>query len=1159
MNCRPAVWLCIVALFCGLLPLSGQEARATLLGRVTDPSNAVVVGAKVDALNMDTGVHFASTTNGSGDYIIPFLIPGPYTIAVESTGFKTYTRSGIVVRVNDQVSVNVTMELGQASQSVEVTAETPMLDTSTASMGQVVDSRTIMDMPLKDGMVLIMATFAPGVTFTPESGGYVRPFDTSSPSTMSVDGTRSGSNQFMMDGAPNMQGTEVAYSPPPGVVDQFKVQGVSFDAASGFMGGAAINMSLKSGANDIHGQVYYFMQNPVLNANKYFRLATGKPQFRLYRWGGSVSGPVYIPKLYNGHNKTFFMYGYEGIWSFDPSPWVVETVPTAAQRTGNFSGLLALGANYQIYDPYSIVAAGNGRFSRQPLSGNLVPSNQIDPISAKIATLWDAPNQPGQADGTNNYQMGKKAQDTYWNHIVRVDHNLSDKQRFYVRVNFTDLQRPENIRHNLAVGDNFYRYNKGLALDDVYVVSPRIFLNTRYTLTRFIVGYQSYQSGWDLAGLGFSSNFINQINGVDPRRLKLPNISVTSYSSLGGINSSQNTATDIHEFAENVTTVLGAHTLRYGFAYRIYRRNSYNLGSSSGTFSFNSTWTRGPLDNSPTSPSSLGQSFASFLYGIPGSGSLPINDSYAEQSKVPAAYFQDDWKLSSKLTLSLGFRYERPSPVTERFNRSIRAFDATAVSPIQAAVLANYAKSPISQVPVSEFQVLGGITFAGVGGQPRTLWKTNQNLLMPRFGFAYSITPKTVLRGGYGIFFDALGVVTSHVNQTGFSQSTDMVVSVDNGLTYATTFSNPFPGGFLPPLGAKGGLSTSLGQGLSNVIDENTTSSYMQRWQFTLQRQLPKNHLIEVSYVGNRGTRMLINRDLNSVPREYYSTSPFRDTAAINLMTGSVANPFYPLLPKTNLSGTTVARNQLLKPYPQFTSLNMNSNDGYSWYHSMQVRVERRFSAGLNVNLSYTWSKMMEAVGYLNSFDPMPEEVVSSQDRTHRLALIWVYELPFGKGKPLGGSAPSAVLKVIGGWQIQGIFTSQSGAALGFGNAIFLGDLKDIPLPKNQRNASHWFNVNAGFDRSSSNVLSWNVRTLPSRFSGIRSDGPNNWDLSVIKNTSIKEAVQLQFRAEAINALNHPQFTPGSVNTTPTSSAFGTVTGEFAWPRVLQFGLKVLF
>jgi hypothetical protein len=971
---------------------------------------------------------------------------------------------------------------------------------------------------------------------------------------MSIDGTRSGSNQFMMDGAPNMQGTQVAYSPPPGVVEEFKVQAATFDASSGFMGGASINMSLKSGGNNLHGQVYYFMQNPVLNADKFFRLAVGKPQFRLYRWGGSVSGPIDIPKVYDGHNKTFFMYGYEGIWSFDPSPWVVEAVPTPAMRGGDFSSLLALGSRYQIYDPYSIAPAGNGLFSRAPLAGNIIPASRINPVSRNIAQLWDLPNQPGTVDGTNNYQKGKNAQDTYWNHIVRIDHNISGKQRFYVRTNFTDLQRPENVRHNNAVGDNFYRYNKGFAYDHVYTVSPSFFINARYTLTRFITGNDTFQQDWDLAGLGFSPDYIRQINAVDPRYIKLPNMGVTGYSSLGGVVSRNNVATDIHEGAANFTSVVSSHTLRYGLAYRVYRRNNYNFGNSSGSFNFDTTWTRGPLNNSPSAP--MGQSFAAFLYGLPGSGSFPISDSYAEQSTVPALFLQNDWKVSRKLTLSLGLRYERPSPVNERFNRSVRGFDAAAASPIQAQVLANYARNPIPEVPVSQFQVLGGLTFAGVNGQPRTLWNTSQNLFMPRFGFAYSLTPKTVLRGGYGIFYDALGVVNVHVNQTGFSQSTDFVASVDNGINYIANFTNPFPTGFLTPAGASLGLATNLGQGVS-FFDESTTSSYMQRWQFAVQRELMSNSLIEVSYVGNRGTGMQVGRDLNAVPAQYLSTSPVRDQSTINFLNAQVTNPFYPLLPKTNLASTTVARSQLLRPYPQFSGVSSNQNLGYSWYHSLQARVERRFSAGLSASLSYTWSKTMEAISFLNPTDLRPEEVISSQDRTHRTAVTWLYELPFGRGKALAGPSNAVVSKLISGWQVQGIYTAQSGAPLGFANAIFTGNLKDIPLPKDERRPERWFNINAGFERDPARQLASNIRTFPSRFSGVRADGPNNWDLSLLKNTNITEGTQLQFRAEAINAMNHPQFT--APNTTPTSTAFGTVTGEFAWPRVIQFGMKLLF
>jgi hypothetical protein len=679
-------------------------------------------------------------------------------------------------------------------------------------------------------------------------------------------------------------------------------------------------------------------------------------------------------------------------------------------------------------------------------------------------------------------------------------------------------------------------------------------VNARYTLTRFITGNDVYQEDFDLAALGFSSNYVNQIKAVDPRYYKLPNMSVSGYSSLGGVASRNSVATDIHELAVNFTSMLGAHALRYGMAYRIYRRNNYNFGNSAGNLSFDTTWTRGPLDNSPSAP--IGQGFAQFMYGIPGGGSFTIQDSYADQSKVPAFFIQDDWKLSRTFTLSLGFRYERPSPTTERFNRSVRGFDTSVLNPIHAQALANYARNPIPQVPVSAFRAAGGLTFAGVNGQPRELWKTDQNLMMPRIGFAWTVTPKTVLRGGYGIFFDALGVVNSNVNQTGFSQSTDLVASLDNGQNYAATIGNPFPSGFVAPLGAAGGLSTNVGNGIS-FFNSDLTSSYMQRWQFGVQRELARNTLIEVSYVGNRGTRMGVTRDLNPVPAQYLSTSPFRDQAAIDFLSAAVPNPFYPLLPRTNLAGTNVSRSQLLRPYPHYSGVSMTENIGYPWYHSLQVRGEKRFSNGLNTTLSYTWSKTMEALGFLNAIDPRLEEVISSQDRTHRLAVTAMYELPFGRGKLIAGPNNAVVSKLIGGWQVQGIYTGQSGAALGFGNSIFLGDLKNIPLPRDQRRPERWFNIDAGFNRNNAQQLGSNLRTFPSRFSGVRADGPNNWDLSAIKNTRIKEGVSLQFRAEAINALNHPQFT--APNTNPVSTAFGTVTGEFAWPRVIQFGLKALF
>jgi len=455
--------------------------------------------------------------------------------------------------------------------------------------------------------------------------------------------------------------------------------------------------------------------------------------------------------------------------------------------------------------------------------------------------------------------------------------------------------------------------------------------------------------------------------------------------------------------------------------------------------------------------------------------------------------------------------------------------------------------------------VVGGLTFAGVNGEPRALWEMSKKNFMPRFGFAFSATPKTVLRGGYAIYFQPLGVLSVQPNQTGWSRSTDLVSTADQGLHFIAPFADPFPGGLLRPYGAGLGIETNLGQSVS-FFNPHMTNPYVQRWEFAVQRQLPANHILEVAYVGNKSVKQSVGRSLTSLPKWYYSTKPTRDQPVIDDLSRAVSNPYYPLLPGTDLSSTTVSRSRLLREYTQFSGVSTNDNVGSTWYHSLQVNVEKRFSQGLNATLSYTWSKSMTANGYLNGWlidEGRLERVVASSDRTNRLAVNWSYQLPFGPGKRWGKSLNGALSKAIGGWQVNGIYTAQSGAPLGFGNAIFNGDLKNIPLPKDRRRVQQWFNINAGFERDNTKQLGSNIRTFPSLFTGIRADGPNNWDMSVIKNTRVGEKIQIQFRAEAMNALNHPQFT--APNTSPTSTAFGTVTGEFAWPRTGQVALKVLF
>lgn len=427
---------------------------------------------------------------------------------------------------------------------------------------------------------------------------------------------------------------------------------------------------------------------------------------------------------------------------------------------------------------------------------------------------------------------------------------------------------------------------------------------------------------------------------------------------------------------------------------------------------------------------------------------------------------------------------------------------------------------------------------------------------MPRVGFAYHFAPKTVLRAGYGIFFGFLGTRRGDVIQTGFSRTTNLIPSLDGGLTFPATLSNPFPDGILEPRGAVDGPQTFLGQNIS-FFDTRPLAPYMQRWQFGIQRELPRQVVVELSYVGNRGTKIQTDRNLKATPLEHLSGSPVRDQARIDYLSANLPNPFYPLLPGTGLSSALRSRGSLLVAYPHFTGAGVTTNEGYSWYHSMQVKAEKRFSRGYTFQASYTWSKFMEATGFLNDADPVPYRQISDQDFPHRVSVSGILELPFGRKRRFLPDLSPVASAIVSGWQVQGIYAYQSGGALGFGNVIFTGNLKDIPLAGGQRTPERWFNIDAGFERSNARQLASNVRTFPGRFSGIRGAPINNFDLSVIKDTPIREGIKAQFRAEFLNALNHALFS--NPNTNPANLAFGGITAERGYPRRVQLGIKLLF
>lgn len=1150
------------------LPSWAQEARGTVVGTISDATGAVVPGAKVDVVSKAMGTKVTLTTNEAGHYQAAYLIPGQYQVVAQADGFKRFVRDGIEVRVNDRVEVNLTLEIGATEQSVTVSGETPLLNTTSSSLGQVVDGRRVSELPIPHGNPYFLIGLAAGVSFTRDPR-LDRPFEPTHIVGYAMDGTRANRSDVTIDGAPSTATANAgevisSYVPPADLVAEFKVQTATFDASFGSTEGGVTNISLKSGTNALHGTGYYTKMAPSLFANDYFANANRipRPDFTYNRWGATVGGPVWLGRLYDGRNKTFFMWGYEGIHESRPRNNGTATVPTNEMKSGDFSRLLALGANYQIYNPFTRTAAAGGRFQAQPFAGNIIPASMINPIAKNLLnTYYPAPLSAGNPDGTNNFQNPSLPENIkYATHSVRIDHAISDKQRVFGRYSWYDRDSNYNdYFNNAATGEYFLFVSRAAVFDDVYTLTPTTVLNVRYGYNRFIRGTDAGPDarGFDATTLGFPSSF-NNLTDAGTRRF--PRFDITGYQGTGV--GGEYRPIDTHSLNATVQKSVGSHFLKGGMEFRAYRENSLFFGNNqTGQFNFDGTWTRGPLDNAATAPGQLGQSVASLLLGLPINSSFIARPaSYAEQSLSWGFFVHDDWKVNRKLTLNLGLRWEFEGALTERYNRSVTGFDTSVVQPFEAAAQAAYARNPTPEVPVSQFLSRGGLLFAGINGQSRGVYNTPKRNLMPRIGFAYQADPKTVLRGGYGIFFGFLGQRRGDVIQPGFSRNTPFVATTDN-LNFTGSLSNPFPNGVLEPLGASQGTQTFLGQSIT-FFDQKPVMPYMQRWQLSIQRELGQGFVLEALYVGNRGNNIEINQNLNVTPQQYLSTSPTRDTARINYLSANLPNPYVGLLPAGAIAGltaTNIARERLLRPFPAYDAVNHARFDGYSWYHSAQFQAEKRFSKGYTVMLNYTFSKFMQASEVLNQDDLRPVEVISDVDRPHRLTISGIWELPFGRGKRFGGDLKGIANGFVGGWQFSGIYTFQSGAPINFGNVIFNGDVKNIRRNGGDQTLDQWFNVNAGFERNSALQLDRNIRNFPLRFGFLRADKINNYDLALIKNTRFGESLNAQFKAEFLNAFNHPLF--GAPNTNPAVVQFGTIqtSTQANYARRIQLTAKFIF
>ena len=755
------------------------------------------------------------------------------------------------------------------------------IDRSSASLGQVVDARRISELPIREGSAVELVILAPGVANTTNLRSRKAAFNNGL-SQFSSDGAGEKRNDFTIDGVANVAADRVAYSPPSAAVEEFKIQTATYDAAIGNAMGAAVNIVTKSGTNRLTGQVYEWFRGSGLDAQDYFDEVAGRPKrdYTDNRFGAAVGGPIL-------RNRTFYFANVEFNPFEVPTPAVL-TVPSERMRNGDFSELLALGPQYQIYDPATTRPHPTqpGRFIRDPFPGNIIPTSRISPTARQILEYFPLPNQAGTADGGNNYvNPTSVADESYYTVTTRVDHSLSSRHRIYGRYSWDFWEESKNnLFDNAATGIVLNRKNRVLGIDDAYTWRDTLLTNLRAGYTRQLFPERRQSQGFDVAGLGFSPTLVGL---VEPSQATFPNVAVSGYTPLGTWESGDGFfTTDVYNATGSLMWLLGSHNLKFGTGIPVLRRARepvpHGRLADLELQQPVDSWSDRQRRRRPR-----GQDLASFMLGYPSGGSMSRATDYTERNGVLSFYVHNDWRVRSNLTVNLGLRYEYEQPLTESRDRMISGFDQSAVLPISAAAEAAYARSPIPEVPVQAFHAVGGVLYPDTGG-PRDAWPSDGNNFMPRAGFSWQPRTTTAVRGGYGLYYDALGPNRISVNQTGYSRVTSLVPSLDNGQTFIATLENPFPDGLLDPVGSALGPMTNAGLAVSFPYVGEVLTPRTHRWSLGVQQELPWLFVGEVTYVGGYSENLPVARELNAVPGQFFSTSPVRDNDTNNLLTQQV-------------------------------------------------------------------------------------------------------------------------------------------------------------------------------------------------------------------------------------------------------------------------------
>ena len=1187
----------------------GQEFRGSITGKVTDPNGAVVAGATVTVRNVETNVEATATTNDEGSYDFPVLNPGKYQLLVTKQGFKVESRPQIQLGVAAKLTIDAQLQTGSVAETVTVIS-TPALETGSVSTGSVITRQQISELPLTDGTAYQLATLAPGIVFTGNPGVGGSPTSNGNLAAFRANGG-TGANNVTLDGSPNYAfDGGVGFSPPAEAVQEFKVQTNQFDAQQGYSASANVNVAIKSGGNDLHGALWYFNRDRSRTANAFFANLAGqdRPERTYHRVGGVVNGPVYIPKLYNGRNKTFFLFSYERLKNSEGGDAQFFTVPTAKMRTGDFSELLNQTIPIRIYDPTSgCHTPSNCTVTRTAFNNNIIASSMLNPTAVKIINFFPLPNVSG-AGLTANYYSAAVRNSNYRGWLARIDHQISAQHRVYA--NYYHSFNPEN-RYNWAGTVNGvnptlgfeYRTNDGGNIGYTATLSSSTIFDFKTSLNRFAQERRPGQT-FDLAALGFSSAYVAATRGYS----YLPRFDIFTYdaqrpirSTLGSNRSDYNEGLlrPFYTFSAqpSVTHIFGNHTTHFGYDLRVLRENFASNGYQGGRFFFDGTYvtratstTSGTVTtaNAETNRQAYGRDVAAFLLGYPVANSNSLIDTsgtnYSVQSVYHGFFFHDDFRATPKLTLNLGLRYERELGTTERFNRIVNGFDRSAPSPIEAAARAAYTTAynanPSAFVLTPEqFRVVGGPIYASA--ERRATWDADQRNIQPRFGVAYQINEKTVLRGGIGIFMAPFRIETPI--QYGFSASTSFVPTNDQGRTFVATLNNPFPSGLSDAPGSSLGLLARLGQdiGASDgpIIPGNRLNAKFTRMIAGVQRELPGQFVIEANYVWSHGYNLAVNRNLNFVPRQYLGADPTSADAANTFLstTTNVTNPFrglfnnIPALASSSFNTSqTLSRAQLLLPFPQFTNVWVQEYNGTNQYKALQVQVSKRFSRDLTLNATYTRSHLREKLSYLNASDPQLEARISPDDRPNRYTVAASYRPPLGRGRRIGKDMNRLLDAFVGGWQLNGTYEWQSGQPFNFTQNIYYpGDPTQLKAHTFEGDGQgHKYGVfecttgctnlpifdTTGFVR----LNSFGLRNFKSTYDNLRNMPYQAVNLSMTKNFEIGEGKRIQLRGEALNAFNHAYVI--DFNLDPSNARFGFSGGvQRNLPRDIQLGVKFVF